>query len=432
MSRKQKSLHVADPVEVGLRVRAARIQAGLSQAALAGDDCSSAYISRVELGDRTPSLQLLRELARRLDVSAEFLASGSVAEGGSRPRLLEAELALRLENLSEARRLYEDVLEHSTGRDRIEAMTGLGQLAHREGRHREAIQQIEEAVEEGGLDPVDHPAIAETLARAYAEIGESAQAVALLVRCVERFSSGDDTLLYIRFASMLGYALTDSGDIGGAERVVAKALVAGRNVADPYARARLYWSQSRLLAEQGNPAAAERYARKTLETLRVTEDTYAIAHALETLAHIYLDLGRPTDALELLEEGEPLIELSGTAPEIGRFRIERARALAMIGETEAAASLAMSVAGQLAEVQPVSRGRAYALIAGLYRDLGDLERAKELYELALECAEGQAPSKHLSTTYRALADVLKDLGRREEAFELLERALEIKDRVGVG
>ena len=80
----------------------------------------------------------------------------------------------------------------------------------------------------------------------------------------------------------------------------------------------------------------------------------------------------------------------------------------------------------------MSRGRAYVLIAGLYRDLGDLERAKELYELALECAEGQAPSKHLSSTYRALADVLKDLGRREEAFELLERALEIKDRVGVG
>ncbi len=37
MSRKQKSLHVTDPVEVGLRIRAARIQAGLSQAVLAGE-----------------------------------------------------------------------------------------------------------------------------------------------------------------------------------------------------------------------------------------------------------------------------------------------------------------------------------------------------------------------------------------------------------
>jgi tetratricopeptide (TPR) repeat protein len=430
MSKKQKSLHVDDPVAVGSRIRAAREQSGLSQAALAASDCSAAYISRVELGDRTPSLQLLRELAKRLDVSAEFLAAGSVVEGGTRSRLLEAELALRLDDLSEARRLYEDVLAEASGRNRIDAMTGLGQLAHREGRHRDAIAQIEEAIDEGDLDPVDHPSIAETLARAYAEVGEPAQAIAVLTRCVERFGAGDDTLLYIRFAAMLGYALTDSGDLGAAERVVAQALLAGRDVADPYARARLYWSQSRLLAEQGNPGAAERYARKTLETLRVTEDTYAIAHALETLAHIYLDLGRASEALELLNEGEPLIELSGTSPEIGHFRIERARALALLGEKEEAAALAMSIAGLLAEVQPASRGRAYALLAGLYRELGDLERAKELYELALECAEGQAPTKHLSSTYRAMAEVLKELGRREEAFELLERALEVKERIG--
>lgn len=430
MSRKQKSLHVDDPIAVGERIRSARQQAGLSQADLAAGDCSAAYISRVELGDRTPSLQLLRELARRLDVSAEYLASGSVVEGGNRSRLLEAELALRLESLDEAQRLYEGVLAEATGRDRIDALIGLGQLAHREGRHRDAIQQIEEALGEGSALPTDNPAIAETLARAYAEIGEPVQAVAILARCVEQYAGGDDTLLYIRFAAMLGYALTDSGDLGGAERVVAQALVAGRNVADPYARARLYWSQSRLLAEQGNPAAAERYARKTLETLRVTEDTYAIAHALETLAHIYLDLGRAPEALELLDEGEPLIELSGTPPEIGHFRIERARALALMGEKEEAAGLAMSIIGLLSEVQPASRGRAYALLAGLYRELGDLERAKELYELALECAEGQPPTKHLSSTYRALADVLKELGRREEAFDLLERALEVKERVG--
>jgi tetratricopeptide (TPR) repeat protein/DNA-binding XRE family transcriptional regulator len=430
--KRQKSLHVDNPVAVGSRVRTAREQAGLSQVELAGGDCSAAYISRIELGDRTPSLQLLRELSKRLGVSADYLASGSVVGEGECSPLREAELALRLDDLDDARRLYESVLasDGATG-ERFEALAGLGQLAHREGRYRDAIQLFEEAIESGGLDPATRPQIAEGLARAYAETGEPAQAVALLSRCVERYAAEEDILQYIRFAALLGYALTDTGDLRGAERVVSEALVAGRDVADPYARARLYWSQSRLLAEQGKPAAAERYARKTIETLRVTEDTYAIAHALQMLAHIYNDLGRPHDALELLVEEQPLIEASGTPTEIVHYQLEKTFALAALGEKEEAAAMAMTIAGQLAEVKPVSRGRAYALLADLFRGLGDLDRAAELYELGLELLEQQAPSKYLTSAYRGLAEILKEQGRRDEAFELLERALNVQERIGL-
>jgi len=253
----------------------------------------------------------------------------------------------------------------------------------------------------------------------------------IVERCVAAFEESPDVLQYIRFASMLGYALTDSGDIGGAERVVGTALARGRDVAEPYARARLYWSQSRLLAEQGQPAAAERYARKTLETLRATEDNYAIAHAIETLAHICLDLGRAADALELLDEGDALIEAAGTAAEVAHYRLERARAFAALGRREEAASLAMSVAGRLGDVQPVSRSRAYFLLAELFRDLDELPRARELYELAIACAEEQAPTKHLVAAYRGLAELLKLEGRRDEALDLLERALNAQVAAGI-
>jgi tetratricopeptide (TPR) repeat protein len=429
---RQKSLHVDDPRAVGKRVRAAREKAGLSQAGLAGEDCSAAYISRIELGDRTPSLQLLRELSRRLGVGADYLATGSVGGEREASALEAAELSLRLDDLTEAERLYGKALQAADSRrERSEALAGLGQLAHRQGRYREAVQLLEESVETSELDATARPAVAEALARAYAELGETAQAAALLTRCVETYAAGEDTLLYIRFAALLGYALTDSGDLSGAERVVAKALVVGRDVADPYARARLFWSQSRLLGEQGNPAAAERYARKTVETLRVTEDTYAIAHALEMLAHIYLDLGRPGEALELLREEEPLIEASGTPTEIVHYRLERTFALAALGEREEAAAMAMAIAGQLAEVQPVSRGRSYALLADMFLEFGDLERAQELYELGVECLEEQPPSRYLTSAYRGLAEVLKRQGRRDEAFELLERALNVQVRIGL-
>ncbi|HXF98660.1 MAG TPA: helix-turn-helix transcriptional regulator [Gaiellaceae bacterium] len=61
---------------VGRRLQEARTGAGLSQRELAFPGCSPAYISRIERGQRTPSLQVLRELARRCGVSERFLAWG--------------------------------------------------------------------------------------------------------------------------------------------------------------------------------------------------------------------------------------------------------------------------------------------------------------------------------------------------------------------
>ena len=54
----------------------ARERAGLSQRQLSFPGCSPAYISRIEAGDRIPSLQLLRKMGQRLGVSEDYLATG--------------------------------------------------------------------------------------------------------------------------------------------------------------------------------------------------------------------------------------------------------------------------------------------------------------------------------------------------------------------
>lgn len=68
--------HVDDPASVGMRLKEARLAAGLSQRELSFPGCTAVYICRIERGDRVPSLQVLRELARRLYVREEFLAKG--------------------------------------------------------------------------------------------------------------------------------------------------------------------------------------------------------------------------------------------------------------------------------------------------------------------------------------------------------------------
>jgi len=212
--------------------------------------------------------------------------------------------------------------------------------------------------------------------------------------------------------------------------VLAAAIARGREIADPYTRARLYWSESRLRGEQGQNELAARYARRTLEILRATEDNYAIAHALQNLAAIYLDMSRAAEALEVLREGRELIGAAGTPLEIAQYRIEEARALAALGEREEAAALAMHITGELEGTHPVDTGRSYALLGGIFTDLGDDARARELLELAVDHLERQPRSRHLVDVYKRLAALLKRQGDTDGALEVLERALGVHERIG--
>lgn len=72
---------------IGERLQAARTAKGMSQRALAkathpsnrAASVSGGYISRIEAGQRFPSLYMIRALADVLDVSAEWLERGEAS-----------------------------------------------------------------------------------------------------------------------------------------------------------------------------------------------------------------------------------------------------------------------------------------------------------------------------------------------------------------
>src|SRR4026209_1015826 len=61
---------------IGGRVRRLRLGRGRSQRKRASRGVSYAYISRIESGQRIPSVRAIRVLARRLGVTPEYLESG--------------------------------------------------------------------------------------------------------------------------------------------------------------------------------------------------------------------------------------------------------------------------------------------------------------------------------------------------------------------
>src|SRR5262245_49527909 len=426
---RQKSTHVDSPGAVGERLKAAREQAGLSQRQLSFPGCSPAYISRIESGDRIPSLQLLRELGRRLGVSEDYLATGSEFAGDVGGALIGAEVALRLNELEEAERLYSSLLEGTNPGLRAEALAGLGQIAFRRGEPRTAIPLFEQALSVFGSRDVGHPDLADSLGRSYAMVGELESAIGVFERYRESAARRDDAFQTLQFSVLLAHALIDSGNLGRAEALLGAALGRGRGSESPSVRAQLYWSQSRLHAERGDPATGARFARSALEILRLTEDTYRIARAHQLLAHLELDRGNAQEALDLLEEGWPLLEASGNGLERAQYRLEEARALARLGRSEEAAVLAMQISGLIADAHPEDAARSYTVLAGVFDDLGDRGRARELYELAAELLEPRKPNRFLVDVYSRLADIAESEGHKEEAYGLMKKAVGMQKEV---
>lgn len=76
MSRPGTHTHIDSAAAVGRRLKEARRAKCMSQRDLAFPGCTAVYICRIERGDRVPSLQVIRTLAERLDISMDWLASG--------------------------------------------------------------------------------------------------------------------------------------------------------------------------------------------------------------------------------------------------------------------------------------------------------------------------------------------------------------------
>jgi tetratricopeptide (TPR) repeat protein len=416
---------------VGRRLREARERAGLSQRQLSFEGCSPAYISRIEAGERIPSLQLLREMGRRLGVSEDWLATGLDRDLLAEDRtLLDAEIALRFNEIDNAEQLYMQALESaSTNVERARSLAGLGQIAFERGDPRRAVQALEHALQLSGADAADQPSLADTLGRSYAMLDDLEPAIRLFRQSLDRANQRKNSPESVRFGVLLANAYIDNNEFEEARAVLGRTVEKAENARDPVFRARIYWSLSRLHALQNEPADAARYARKALELLELTEHTTYAARAHQLLAHVELDRGNAEEALELLDRGLPLIVESSSQVDEALFQLERARALVKLTRNDEATRLARESAALLENASPVDAGRGHAIVASIYEQLGDRSRAIETYEHAAELL-AVSPSRYVLEVYAKLADLLEADGRKDEALEILKKAVAIQARTG--
>lgn len=426
---------------IGQRLRRLRLERGLSQRQLSAPGVSYAYISRIEAGDRQPSVKALRKLAAKLQVSPEYLETGSDLGAGQRREmeLIDAELQLRLADGDTTQqqalhdtliRLSDEAREAGDRSAGARALAALGFLAAEQGDHGQAAAHLEDALATEPATPLTRPDVYATLGRAYAAQGRQEEAVRLWRECVDRVAeeAPDDLALRTRFATYVSYALADLGRYGEAQEVLSDVLERASGLADPYTQIRLYWSLARLLAMEGKPAAALGYSQRAIGLLEATEDSLQLARA-HLLAGGILNLeGKGDEAVPHLTAADAIFRQNGDPFDLGLLRTEQAKAAVLRRDAGEAVSYGREAAELLADADPAERGNAlHALAEGLALE-GDRDGARRSFAEAVELLESQSRWREASEAARGWGKFLRAAGDESAALEVLDRAAALGER----
>ena len=420
--------HVDDPVAVGRRIRQLRQQLGLSLRQIAGPGCSPGYLSRVERGQRVPSVSVMADLADKLGVTLEDLGGRDIRTRIPETRLLDLELAARMGDAAapeQVRRALDDASRIGDRRAESRLLEVRAQLAAAARRDGEAARLCEDAIRAapGPATSRARPALHETLGRAYAGLGRMDRSIEVLRTALdEALAEPADPGLAVRFGVLLASAYTDAGQADEAFRTL-EAISAGRDVLrDPVELARLEWAISRTYAEDGQSDLAERYARRVVAALEAGEHLQLLGRSYMLLGSILLDRDRHSEADAELRRATEVLEGSGTpAPELALLDYERGRSALLDGRLDDAEALARAGLDRTEATEPGTAGMLYTLLAKIALARGELEEGRRLCQEAAEVLAGTVAPHYLDDVWQTLADIEEKAGNLPAALAALRR-----------
>jgi len=431
-ARHGELLQTVDPTVLGARIRAARIVRGWTQTSLAGNDLSVGYVSRIENGDRRPTLRVLTTIADRLGTSLDDLLQGvtTVDYDEIRLGLSYAELALQNGEALDAEHQARTHLERAEGaglEDLVEqgrfvvarAMEALGQLD-------EAITEYEKLLENTtGLTAI-RCGIA--LSRTYRLVGDLALAVDVGERLRPTLVRDglDRTDEAVQLAMTVALAYIQRGDLSRAARICQQAVQTAEEIASPTARSAAYWNSSIVYSERGETQAAIALARRALALLGEGQDS-------RNLARLRLELGRlqlnvePADVADaitqVLRGQEELRATSASDEEVAHGDTILAQAFIRDGQPDRAVELAEAARMVVPEDAPLSRAEAIAVHGEALAQAGRTEEAHQAYLEAMEALEQvEGADRFAAQVWFDLASLLEDLGDSEAATAALRGA----------
>ena len=422
------AFHVDDPVAVGRRIRDLRQQLGLSLRQVAGPGCSPGYLSRVERGQRVPSVSVMADLADKLGTTLEDLGGRDIRTRVPEARLLDLHLPARKGAASapdEVRRALEDAGRIGDRRAQSRLLEVLAHVAAEARRDAEVVRLCEAAIEAAPVPATSRarPALHEALGRAYAGLGQMNRSIDVLRSAFEEARAEPaDPCLAVRFGVLLASAYTDAG-LGDEAYRTLDVIRGDRDVlTDPVTHARLEWAISRAYAEHGQADLAERYARRVVSALAHGEHLLLLGRSHMLLGSILLDRSHRAEADAELDRAADVLERGGAAkPELALLDYERGRAALLDGRFDDAETLARAGLDRTEATEPGTAGMLYTLLAKITLACGDLDEARRLCNEAAGVLQGTVSVHYLDDGWQTLADVEERAGDLPAALAALRR-----------
>jgi transcriptional regulator with XRE-family HTH domain len=421
-----------DPMELGQRIRAARVAKGWTQTQLAGDDISVGYVSRIESGQRRPNSQTLDDLAARLGVPTEHLLRGVTAREYDEIKLTLdfAELSLETGEHVEAEVQARQALDRASVASQDELVFRAHYIVARalegQGNLDDAILELENLVysRKGGLLRIKS-AIA--MVRCLANSGDLNAAIEVGERVTAQLSgshveSCDEA---VQLAVTVALAYFNRGDAGHAIRMCRKAIVKAEALDSPIARASAYWNASVFESERGAVSTAVPLAERALALLAEGQDARNLARLRTSLGRMQLELDPPdvSEAKRHLEKAAEELAWSSASPiEIARNNISIARAHYLECDLLSARDICNEIIAAAKDVAPLLAADAEALLGQVVAATGDADGAKAAYRRAVFLRTGAGADPHAAQLWFELADLLEEIGDVEAARDAYRSA----------
>ena len=414
-------------------MRRLRLERGLSQRQLASRGVSYAYISRIESGQRTPSVRAIRLLARRLGVTPEYLESGAdiAPVEALELRLTDAELRLRLgDHSAEARHALQAVLKEAqrAGESDIamRAQIALGLSSLAAGNQREAARYLAVAVASPLVSARTHTNVYVSLSKALRFLGRADEAATMLEEALDDLGSQTPEAagVRLRLATYLSYALTDLGQFERA-RSVLEEIDAGVAL-DPHGQVTMHWSLARLAYMEGQPRTALREIRRAIILLDHTEDSLELARAHLFAAEVHLWADNVPEAERHLNFAARLESLASDARDLGALHSCQALAHARRGDADRARRLIQRAHEELADA-PAEQGVLWLARGLTEATRGELDAAVRSFEQAIGALTASSMHREAAAVCRECSQLLTGAGRSEEATDMARRATQLSE-----
>jgi tetratricopeptide (TPR) repeat protein len=424
-----RHLNELDSPTLGARIKAARLAAGLTQPALAGEDASIAYVSRIERGERRPGPALLEVFAARMGVSADQLVLGyaGINQSEAELELDYGELALAAGEsslaLEKARHVLNDLSPVGKALGRAQYIEAASLDSMGDAGAADAF----EGILAGNADASTTLKAATALSRVYREQGDLDRAVECAERALARM--GEDHLAggedRVRLSVTLAAALYENGHVDRAMAVCQSAIGDAEQLASPTARASAYWNASVIEAEGGEVGRALELARKALVLLEAADGVRDLARLRTQLSTILLRVEPPLldDAKHQLALADRELDWSpASAADKTRNELVTARAL-YIGGDAAEARRRLTSALESAEGRfPLVQVSGLILLGQIAWSEAAREDARSHYQRAIQVLTGIGSDREAGQLWFELGSLLEEVDLVDEARDAYKRA----------